>query len=183
MTPQTLITHPTMENFVAATGQTAVKAAEKQSGINNFGQCGVERNASQSPKTMLVASGSEAEETSIPPVGIVPATVHPFPREKYFILDVNGIPTPVKFPAHLPHDTCVPKDKDGNFIYPVISAGFCEVKAVLVPDPRRYSDEAKYCGFEDGFLAPKVEVIVSGYSNKLNAVCRPEDAEIIRRAL
>lgn len=83
-------------------------------------------------------------------------------RLKYVILDVSGIPTPIIFPAHLPHDTI-------KTPYEVISAGFCEIEIDLE--------------FGSTHVFPELKVLVSGGSINLQKSARAEDAERIERAL
>ena len=98
-------------------------------------------------------------------------------RLKYVILDVNDIPTPIIFPAHLPHDTMVPRAltyiiRDRPFcepLYEVISAGFCEIEIDWD------------IGSTHAF--PEIAVKVSGGSINLQKSARAEDAELIERAL
>jgi hypothetical protein len=46
---------------------------------------------------------------------------------KYIMLDVEGIPSPILFQAHLKHDAMVPKGRFGEMMtYRVLSAGFYE---------------------------------------------------------
>ena len=87
---------------------------------------------------------------------------------KYVILDVEGIPTPVLFPAHLQHsDVGVGIDRMFIKSGDIISAGFYEVRPRLVL-------------YE---TTPTLEVTVSGHSESLGVSHRPEDAEIIRTHL
>lgn len=79
---------------------------------------------------------------------------------KFVMLDVSGIPTPIIFPAHLPHDTV-------KTPYEVISAGFCEIESM-----------APFWSKE-----PSIKVLVSGGSINLQKSARAEDAGHIERAL
>lgn len=90
---------------------------------------------------------------------------------KYVILDVEGIPTPVLFPAHVVHEHMA----DGVSSYvpatlEVISAGFYEAKPGLVPYGPKH-------------VRTEIVVTVSGHSESLGVSHRPEDAEIIRTHL
>ena len=115
-------------------------------------------------------------KTGLDPTNLTMESVKPIMapkihKLKYVILDVSGIPTPIIFPAHLPHDTVVPRacmECDGRPpLYEVISAGFCEIESM-----------ASFWSKESS-----IKVLVSGGSVNLQKSARAEDAELIERAL